>query len=535
MQKSQQKYIYVLIFILAFAIRLWDLNARSLWFDEAYEYWSAQVSVLSLPETVNTSFQPPLYTFLLHLWLKISFEPFWLRFFSVGLSLLTIAGTMAIAYKVTGYDGAVVAGILMALLPTEVKYAQEVAEYSLMECMLTWSLYYLYVSVERPTLRNLALWSVFSLLSVYSHYGTAIIVFATTSVVFFENVLHRQWRDIFRRAWVSICCLILEVPLFFYFLLHQMQSQSAGTPAPIVSIAAEVNKLVLALGDTFIFPITGWPFSSIPKYLGLIPIFTIFLLALFVLAFRPKRATIVLIWFWISFIVYFVFVRVGFYAYGNYGFRYGLVLIPLFVVLIAVTFVKLVVPSQLPIQIPKMIASALGVFASITVLAIVSLSIYSLPNRSLSEITRPNSAWPETQDIRDVMQYWMANRKPNEHTYVYYGAVPAFRYYLRLESYYETNVPLPSLWYTDCWKDSKHDYCTSGNVFYGRWVRALSPDQKYASLRETMGEMSDHFWIIFSHIYPNEDVVILETLSHNYEITESRQYQGASVYHLDRK
>jgi len=84
---------------------------------------------------------------------------------------------MALAYKISGSNGAVVAWVLMTFFPSEVKYAQEIAKYSLMECLLTWSILYLYVSVEPPTLQNLVLWGVFSLFSVYSHYGTSIMVF----------------------------------------------------------------------------------------------------------------------------------------------------------------------------------------------------------------------------------------------------------------------------------------------------------------------------------------------------------------------
>jgi hypothetical protein len=79
---------------------------------------------------------------------------------------------------------------------------------------------------------------------------------------------------------------------------------------------------------------------------------------------------------------------------------------------------------------------------------IVGLGVYSLPNRTLSQITREKQAWPETEDMREVIQYWMEHRN-NDPTYIYYGAAPAFRYYLQL---YGLDVySLSPRWYAACW------------------------------------------------------------------------------------
>ena len=51
--------------LLALIIRLWDLGARSIWLDEAVEYWTANVPLPSIPQTVVQTFQPPLYSVLL--------------------------------------------------------------------------------------------------------------------------------------------------------------------------------------------------------------------------------------------------------------------------------------------------------------------------------------------------------------------------------------------------------------------------------------------------------------------------------------
>ena len=324
------------------------------------------------------------------------------------------------------------------------------------------------------------------------------------------------------------------LPLFLYFLPHQMSWQRKSVPAPPAGIVAEAKQVFLALGDTLTFVVTGWPFSNVPKVLALIPIFTILILGLFVLAFREKRVVIAIAWLWSALIVYYAFVRLGFYGYGQFGFRYGLILVPLFVVLIALTVAEPWHPSKWPAQVPRALVHGVGVLAIAAALAIMGLSVYSLPNRSMSQATRPGFAWPETQDVREVVQYWMANRELQDPTYVYYGAVPAFRYYLRVEGV-EADRPLPPAWQVKCWGGSAPDYCTAGSVYYGQWIRGLSPSEKRASMAETFGDMPPRFWLVFSHVSPQEDAALLETLGHDYEIADSKRFVGASIYLLDER
>ena len=168
--------LFSLILLLAFALRVWDINARSLWFDEAFEYWSANAPFWELPGNVLTSYQPPLYTYLLHMWLKFGIEAVWLRFLSVGLSMLNVVGVMIWGHRLSGLRGALIAGGMAAILPSEVRYAQEVGEYAIMGCALTWVLSFLDYASNNPRWMFWGLWGLFSVISVYTHYGAIIVM-----------------------------------------------------------------------------------------------------------------------------------------------------------------------------------------------------------------------------------------------------------------------------------------------------------------------------------------------------------------------
>ncbi|MDP2726587.1 MAG: hypothetical protein Q8P59_03495, partial [Dehalococcoidia bacterium] len=240
-----------------------------------------------------------------------------------------------------------------------------------------------------------------------------------------------------------------------------------------------------------------------------------------VILFNPlsKMSKRPLWWLLIVYISYSLAVTSGWYAYGTYGFRYALIMAPLFTLAAAAVIEQLVRWKQ-PI-------AALALLAVIAV-----LGVYSLPNRTLSQLTRGALAWPETEDMGGITQYWIAHRSNDEPTYVYYGAVPAFRYYLRL--YGVDKDPLPPAWYTACWEQEKKEVCARDGVFYGEWLRTRSAEEKVLSIQETLGQYPPRLWLVFSHTYPGEDQLILQGLLKQYHVAASNEQVGASAYLLER-
>jgi hypothetical protein len=105
--------------------------------------------------------------------------------------------------------------------------------------------------------------------------------------------------------------------------------------------------------------------------------------------------------------------------------------------------------------------------------------------------------------MRMVSEFWMQRRTPEEPTYVYYGAAPAFGYYTRNAIQRDA---LPSTWCLACWHDDEPPtFCRGNNVYYGRWMRRLDGNQKLASVVKTLGGMPPSFWIVFGHLVPDDD------------------------------
>jgi hypothetical protein len=341
-------------------------------------------------------------------------------------------------------------------------------------------------------------------------------------ISFFENLWRKRKLVVLRQAVAAAISLVLSVPLLAYFLPRQATQLTSGSLATPPFSISEVRRLVSSIGDTFLFQLTAWPVSSLPKWPGQVVIVLVFTLSLLVLV-KPftKMQKRPLLWLLIVYLSYFLAVRSGLYGYGNFGFRYALILAPLF--LLAVTGIT-----------EQLIRWRKGLISLVLLSVIIGLGGYSLPNRTLLQLTGSERLRLDVQeDMREVTQFWMEHRNGDQSTYVYYGAVPAFRYYLRL--YGLDTDPLPPTWFSACWgQKAERDCCSKDNVFYGEWFRSRFLEEKLLSIHETVGH-PEHLWLIFSHIYSGEDSTIIQgLLEQQYVLTRSYERLNASAYLLER-
>ena len=157
-----------LVLLISALVRYWDINARSLWFDEAYEFWVSRSNIVDLWKATATSYQPPLFNFLLHFWMKVSTSEVWLRTLSVFFSLVGIAGVFITANKFFGVKAAVMAGLVLAVMPADVRYAQELGEYALLFSICSWLIYFHLYVIEKKSWRGWGICLILWLSGIYT-------------------------------------------------------------------------------------------------------------------------------------------------------------------------------------------------------------------------------------------------------------------------------------------------------------------------------------------------------------------------------
>jgi uncharacterized membrane protein len=406
--------------------------------------------------------------------------------------------------KASGKAVGLLAGLLLAVSPPDIRFAQEVGQYALMVCALIWNLVFLHLAYVRNAWRWWLLWGITATIGLYSYYGAAIVLIPTALIAAVAQAVQGRRTGLLRQVAVGIGCGLLILPLIANWLptqlgIHSEMPQFQNRPftgAP----DAEVLDLLQRSKDLILFSLlayqpNGWPWPPLPEGIVWIPVATALSAAL--VSRERGLAPSVPVWLAFCWLVYYAVARLSGYPFGG---RHALILTPLLIVTLAAGI------WTLAKRFPIVGTATLGLVVAVGLLA-------------------PRE--PQ-EDLRSVTQFWASHCQPGEVTYVYYGAALGFRYQLSLlDADAQTVTPA---WQSAFRRGDLARYCSHNQVFYGEWIRSLSPDQKWESILNTLGASPERVWLIFSHIHLNEDQVILDTFDRSYSRVLSYEASNAAAY-----
>lgn len=496
----------ILVLLLAFFLRLRTLDFGPLWFDELMEYWVATAPLDSLLPTVRASLQdPPLYSLLLHFWMQLGRDEFTLRLLSAFASILSVATLSKLGLMAQGRAAALFSAIILAVLPPDIRFAQEAGQYALMIFLLTLNLLAMTTARKTNRWRDWSVWVISGLLSIYNYYGALIPVGAVAGWVFVESLLSKRTSHLGRQSLAGGVFLLFGSPLLIDWIPNQLfrGSTSGAFQFTLGSLSTEWTVLVSGTRRVLSYQLTGYiadP-ASLPtlQFAALVSVVVMLLACLYGLT-RTRRHAYLLGWLLISWVVYYAAGRIGAYPYG--GSRHALILTPLLTVSVGIGAAMLWNRHR-----------ALGIAGLLAILIVTAAAPREAP-----------------QDMRTVVTQYLARRQASTPTYVYYGAVPGYRYQVALAM--DTEEKVPGAWYRDCWAGKPTPYCAEEGVFYGRWIRQLPPEDKAAQILSTLGDSNAEYWIIFSHTAQPEQDDLLGVLRQSHIEVESIVAVGASAYLL---
>ncbi len=175
--------LLLLITLLALGLRLYHLDAQSLWYDEGFSVYLARMDLAEITARTATDIQPPLYYYLLHAWIGLfGDKEGTLRGLSLLFGVCAVPLMYAVAWQLfRSRLAGLLAALLVAVSPLHVWYGQETRMYTLLVFLCLLSSYLLLLVVHRSehakqsplTWRTLALWTGFTLINVaaiYTHY-----------------------------------------------------------------------------------------------------------------------------------------------------------------------------------------------------------------------------------------------------------------------------------------------------------------------------------------------------------------------------
>jgi len=138
MPRDSRFRAFIPVLLLAFALRVYHLDFQSIWWDEGHSIEMASAPLSQIATLPGMDVHPPGYFLALHGWMATAgHSEFALRYLSVIFSLLTVALLMHVGRRMgrqTGrqrYTILTLVGVLAAIYPLYVAYAQEVRMYAM--------------------------------------------------------------------------------------------------------------------------------------------------------------------------------------------------------------------------------------------------------------------------------------------------------------------------------------------------------------------------------------------------------------------
>jgi len=144
-QKEQRFLInglLILVLLLAFGLRLYHIQAQSLWNDEGTSIALAARDLATITEGAAHDIHPPLYYYVLHFWMMLfGNSELAVRSLSALLGTLLVLLTFVLGRHLTSNTVGLIAAFFAALSPFQVYYSQETRMYALCALLGSVSIY----------------------------------------------------------------------------------------------------------------------------------------------------------------------------------------------------------------------------------------------------------------------------------------------------------------------------------------------------------------------------------------------------------
>jgi 4-amino-4-deoxy-L-arabinose transferase-like glycosyltransferase len=163
-------WLLLAVMLLAGVLRLHDIDANDVWVDEANSILTAKQPGSVILDMLKRDSSPPLYYFLLRLWMGIAGDrPAALRLPSTLFSLLLVALVYDIGFREFSRRVGLWAAFLVAISPSQVFYSQQTRMYTLLPLLALAACWFLVSYLRDGKLRNFWLSILATAAALYTH------------------------------------------------------------------------------------------------------------------------------------------------------------------------------------------------------------------------------------------------------------------------------------------------------------------------------------------------------------------------------
>lgn len=325
LNKNHQKIIIISILIIGIILRFIAIGNREIAYDDAFSFFLSRGSLSDIILGTAADTMPPMYYFLLHFWMKISMDLWFLRLLNIIINLLTALLIFLFTKELFNTNSALVATFFFLISPYQIYHSQELRMYALLLFGQV-GYFYSFLKISRSTGKGKNFWLIaavgFGLIAMYSHnLGIIGLVSINVILLFYRN--KHFVKSLFTAQFLII---VFSIPWFYYLpqqldkiqqafwtqppgvsdVIQALLSLFAFLPMPIlfmgISLIIIIQSIVMLL--VFIFKNKSKKISFV-ALLILIPPTILFVLSYLVKpVFVPRIFILSSVWFFILFAVF---------------------------------------------------------------------------------------------------------------------------------------------------------------------------------------------------------------------------------------
>lgn len=331
---------------------LYKLTEAPIWQDEAMEFYCS-IPVKGVIRGVTeyaTMYermayiqqQPPLYNWVMCLWLQVSEGEWWYRFSSVVFGFIAAMGLYAVIRKLCDRYMAAFCVIIYSSIYILMYYVKEASEYSMLIMLLFWLVYAWLLIRERMDAMRTVVFTLLCVLSVFTHYGAVFVAVPFGISVLVMAVRRKDWRSFKLGLGLDVAFGGIGGFILLYFFMIPQSSNHVSTLFSEKEIVIEKGNILFDFLNSLMW-VFKWSTIDMDRdwekiwWLVIAAMIVIALITAYV-AVRTKRDVLrgYLYCNIAVYLIYYVVTKLNIYAYGWYGNRYNMFLFPLWFVQIAV-------------------------------------------------------------------------------------------------------------------------------------------------------------------------------------------------------
>ncbi len=485
------------IFLLGTVIRLYELDVRSLWRDEAW------VALLASSDNLSSAFFtqwpiPPFFISSIYISVHLFKNNEW--FLRIIPALFGIGGMVLLYYGVRNWLGKFEAAgslILFSFTPVLISYSRELKQYTgdiFFALLLIILAEYLLQNINRllPWIMlalsgSISLWFSFPMVFVLAAIGIITLWYTINHITSTttDNSMEKYGPLLY---WITAFIFIMLSFIMLYFIIIRnqlsegLESYWSGSFPVLSGIGPFFNWFILSVWSFFVYYWNGYAALVIPFYiLGLWELY------------ETKRLRILSYW---GTIFVLLLIASFFHRYPFVGNRTILFTAPFFIILF-MCGLKSAWRLSKSNYIWKFIA-CIGIL--LLAVQTADAAVYYKKDKGYLWYTQI----PRNHNMRSALLKLMEVRKENEPLYVYYGGDLAFEYY------------------------SKHYFRNSFNPVY---IGKMHRDNYSAYIHDMkpLIEEKKPFWLLATHVDGNELSYIDDVISTHYKYIGQiyKQNEGA--------